>query len=57
VIGLQLETSVNSETAQVEDRVEARVTRDVKVDGDIAVPAGALGGYFARREMPSRLSA
>lgn len=23
----------------------------------IAVPAGALGGYFARREMPSRLSA
>ena len=41
VIGLQLDTSVNSETAQVEDRVEARVTRDVKVDGDIAVPAGA----------------
>jgi hypothetical protein len=41
VIGLQVETSVNSETARVEDRVEARVTRDVIADGRVAVPAGS----------------
>jgi hypothetical protein len=40
VIGLQSETSVNSERARVEDRVEARVVRDVLVDGYVAVPAG-----------------
>ena len=41
VIGLQIETSVSSETARVEDRVDARVTRDVTVDGRVAIPAGA----------------
>jgi hypothetical protein len=41
VIGLQVETSVSSETARVEDRVEARVTRDVMADGRVAVPAGS----------------
>ena len=41
VIGLQTETHVSSETARVEDRVEARVTRDVKVGDRVAVPAGA----------------
>jgi len=41
VIGLQLETSVSSETAQVEDEVIARVTRDVKVGDRVAIPAGA----------------
>ena len=40
VIGLQSETSVNSERAKVEDRVEARVIRDVIVDGMVAIPAG-----------------
>src|SRR5215218_6904087 len=30
VLGLELEHSVSSETAQPEDRVDARVTRDVK---------------------------
>jgi len=45
VIGLQLDTAVSSERARVEDRVEARVTRDVSVGGQIAIPAGtrALG--------------
>src|SRR5829696_978123 len=33
VIGLEVETSLTSERAQVEDRVDARVTRDVYVDG------------------------
>jgi hypothetical protein len=41
VIGLQTETRVSSETARVEDRVEARVTRDVRVGGHVAIPAGA----------------
>jgi hypothetical protein len=41
VIGIRLETPVSSETARVEDRVAARVTRDVKVDGTTVIPAGA----------------
>ena len=41
VIGLQVDTSLSSERARVEDRVEARVTRDVLVDGRVAIPAGS----------------
>jgi type IV secretory pathway VirB10-like protein len=41
VLGLQNETRVTSETARVEDRVEARVTRDVRVGDRVAIPAGA----------------
>ncbi|HEY7474551.1 MAG TPA: TrbI/VirB10 family protein [Vicinamibacterales bacterium] len=41
VIGLQMETSVSSETARLEDDVVARVTRDVKVGDRVAIPAGA----------------
>jgi hypothetical protein len=41
VVGLQTETPISSETARVEDRVEARVTRDVKVGEVIAIPAGS----------------
>jgi type IV secretory pathway VirB10-like protein len=41
VIGLQTENRISSETARVEDRVEARVTRDVKVGDRVAIPAGA----------------
>jgi hypothetical protein len=40
VVGLHVSTSVTSETARVEDRVEARVTRDVIADGRVAIPAG-----------------
>lgn len=40
VLGLQLETTVSSETARLEDPVEARVTRDVMVGDQVAVPAG-----------------
>jgi hypothetical protein len=45
VIGLQSETTVTSEHARIEDRVEARVTRDVRVGNRVAIPAGsrALG--------------
>lgn len=42
VLGLQVERAISSEGAQVEDRVEARVTRDVRVDGRVAIPAGAV---------------
>ncbi len=40
VIGLQVETPVSTRTAEVEDSVEARVTRDVLVADQVAVPAG-----------------
>jgi len=45
VIGLRIETPVSTETANLEDRVEARVIRDLTVDGRTAIPAGtrALG--------------
>jgi len=41
VIGLQVENAVTSERAKVEDQVRARVTRDVKVRDQVAIPAGA----------------
>jgi type IV secretory pathway VirB10-like protein len=41
VIGLQIETAVTSQQAKVEDQVRARVTRDVKVREQVAIPAGA----------------
>lgn len=40
VLGLSLETPLSSEQAQVEDRVDARVSRDVIVEGKVAIPAG-----------------
>jgi hypothetical protein len=40
VIGLRLEDTISSETARVEDRIEARVSRDVRVNGEVAIPAG-----------------
>ena len=41
VMGLEIETSVSSERARVEDRVDAKVTRDVMADGKVAIPAGS----------------
>jgi hypothetical protein len=40
VIGLQIESPVSSERARIEDRVEAKVMRDVSADGRTAIPAG-----------------
>jgi type IV secretory pathway VirB10-like protein len=61
VIGLSTETKLSSETARVEDRVDAKVTRDVKVGDRIAIPAGARaigsvtqverGGKFKEKAM------
>jgi hypothetical protein len=42
VVGLQIERTITSETARVEDRVEARVTRDVRVGDRVAIPAGSI---------------
>ena len=41
VIGLEVETPISSEKARVEDRIDARVTRDVYAEGKLAIPAGA----------------
>lgn len=41
VVGLQVETSISSERARVEDEVTARVTRDVRVGDRVAIPAGS----------------
>ena len=38
VIGLSLDTTVSSEVARIEDRVIAHTTRDVMVDGRVAIP-------------------
>jgi len=48
VIGIRLETTIDSERAKLEDPVSARVTRDVSVKGRTAIPAGArLEGYVS----------
>lgn len=41
VLGLQIERTVSSELARVEDRVDARVTRDLRVGDRVAIPAGS----------------
>jgi hypothetical protein len=41
VIGLEIDTPLSSERARIEDRVEARVTRDVMADERVAIPAGS----------------
>lgn len=41
VLGLQMETSITSDKARVEDEVVARVTRDVRVGDRVAIPAGS----------------
>jgi hypothetical protein len=49
VIGLQSDSTVSSDRARVEDRVEARVTRDVKVGDRVAIPAGSRAiGYVTQ---------
>lgn len=56
VIGLEVETSVTSERARVEDAVVARVTRDVKVGDRIAIPSGSrVNGEVSMVERGGRL--
>jgi hypothetical protein len=40
VVGLQIDSTISSEHARVEDRVDGRVTRDVRVNNRVAIPAG-----------------
>ena len=47
VIGLQVETGVTTERAKLEDKVAARVTRDVKARS-VAIPAGARAKVRSR---------
>jgi hypothetical protein len=48
VIGLALDHAVSSDVAKVEDKVTARVTRDVTVDGRVAIPSNSrLEGVVA----------
>jgi hypothetical protein len=49
VVGLRTDTALSSERARIEDRVEAHVVRDVRVGGQVAIPAGtrALGTVVA----------
>src|SRR5207253_356461 len=39
--GIRLDSTISSETARIEDKVVARVTRDVVVDGHVAISSGA----------------
>jgi hypothetical protein len=56
VIGIQVERTVSSETAQVEDEVTARVTRDVKVGDRVVIPAGSRAtGFVTLVERGGRL--
>ena len=41
VLGLEVDTALSSERARVEDRVDARVSRDVMSEGHVVIPAGS----------------
>jgi len=41
VIGLRIESTVSSEVAKIEDPVEARVTRDVRVGSEVVIASGS----------------
>jgi hypothetical protein len=40
VLGIRIETAVSTEHSKVEDRVTARITRDVSLEGRTIIPAG-----------------
>jgi len=55
VIGIRLDNTVSSETARVEDRVTARLTRDVNVNGRVAIASGTrLEGVVTMVEQGGR---
>jgi hypothetical protein len=56
-IGLRIEQGVSSETARIEDRVDARVIREVRVAGRTAIPVGArLEGSVVRVDTGGRFT-
>ncbi len=55
VIGIRLDQAITSGTARVDDKVTARVSRDVIVDGVTAIPAGTrLEGVVTQVDQVSR---
>jgi hypothetical protein len=55
VIGVEIDRTISSETAQVEDRVDARVARDVVLENVVVIPAGArVRGEVVRVERGGR---
>lgn len=41
VIGIRIDQTVSTDSSRLDDRITARVIRDVTVDGHIAIPSGA----------------
>jgi hypothetical protein len=55
-LDVRLQTELNSDTAQVEDRFEATTVVDLSVDGEVLVPAGStLRGIVVAVEEAGRL--
>jgi hypothetical protein len=58
VMGITLDAAVSSATAKVEDKVTARLTRDVTVTGRVVIPAGAkLEGVVTAVDRGGKFSA
>jgi hypothetical protein len=56
VIGIRIDQAISSETARVEDRVTAKVSRDVTVDGRTALAAGTkLEGVVTQVERGGKM--
>ena len=57
VIGIRTDEAVTSEKARVDDKITAKVSRDVIVDGVTAIPAGTrLEGTVVQVERPTKAS-
>lgn len=57
MLAMRLETTLSTKTAQVGDRFEAVVTTPVRVNGKLAIPAGAkLSGHVILAEQPGKAS-
>jgi hypothetical protein len=55
-LDVRLQTELNSDTAQVEDRFEATTAVDLSIDGDVVIPAGSvLRGVVTAVEDADRL--
>jgi hypothetical protein len=53
-IAVRLEQSISSKTARPEDRIEASVAEPVRVDGAVAIPAGASVRGIVQTVEPAR---
>lgn len=54
VIGIRIDQPISTDSSHAEDRISARVSRDVVVDGTTAIPAGTrVEGLITRVERPT----